>query len=91
MYNLSYGERLLGLESLQVRRLRSDLVMYFKIMHGYVDQDFTDFFKINVNRKTRKNLPSLTSNWKTNFNLIRLVTEQLMIGTDFLTKLCLLS
>ena len=51
MYNLSYGERLLnlGLESLEVRRLRSNLVMYFKILHGYVDLQFTDFFKINNN------------------------------------------
>ena len=33
MYNLSYGERLLnlGLESLDVRRLRSNLVMHFEI------------------------------------------------------------
>ena len=45
MYNLSYGERLLNpsLESLEVRRLRSDLVMYFKILHGYVDLQFNDF------------------------------------------------
>ena len=39
MYNLSYGERLLnlGLDSLEVRRLSSDLVMYFKTLHGYVE------------------------------------------------------
>ena len=69
MYNLSYSERLLnlGLESLEVRRLRSDLVMYFKMLHGYVDLQFTDVFKINNNRNTRKNLIALTSSWKTNF------------------------
>ena len=51
MYNLSYGERLLnlGLESLDVRRLRSNLVMHFKILYYYVDLQFTDFFKINNN------------------------------------------
>ena len=58
MYNLSYGERLLNLvlERLQVRKLRCDLVMYFKILHGYVDLQFNDFFKINNSRTTRMNL-----------------------------------
>ena len=51
-----------------VRRLRSDLVMYFKILHGYVALHFTDFFKINNNRNTRKHLLSLTSSSKTNFD-----------------------
>ena len=39
MYNLLYDERLLnlGLENVEVRRHRSDLVMYFKILHGYAD------------------------------------------------------
>ena len=48
MYNLSYGERLLnlGLESLEVRRFCSELVMHFKVLHGYVDLHFNDFFKI---------------------------------------------
>ena len=56
IYNLSNGERLLnlGLESLEVRRLRPELVMYFIILQGYVDPQFTDFFKINNNGTTRK-------------------------------------
>ena len=69
MYNLSYCERLLnlGLESLVVRRLRSDIVMYIKILHGYVYLQFTNFFKINNSRTTRKNLLTLTSCCNTNF------------------------
>ena len=41
--------------------------MYFKLLHGYVDLQFTDFLTINNNRTTRKNLFALTSSWKTNF------------------------
>ena len=70
MYNLSNGERLLNLclESLEVRRLRSDLLMYFKTLHGYADLQFTDFFKINNNRTTINNFLAITSSWKTNFS-----------------------
>ena len=46
MYNLSYGERLLNLGF-------DNLEVYFKILHGNVDLQFTDFFKINNNRTTR--------------------------------------
>ena len=43
---LSYRDRLssLGLKSLQTRRLRQDLIIVFKIVHGFLDVPFDDFF-----------------------------------------------
>jgi len=38
MYRLSYEDRLqLNLDSLESRRIKIDLLLCFKIMHGYVD------------------------------------------------------
>ena len=44
--NLSYPERLaaLDLEPLELRRLKSDLVMYYKCLHDLVAIPFNDFF-----------------------------------------------
>ena len=53
--NLTYSERLrkLNLESLEMRRLKTDLIMMYKLLFGYVDIDFKEFFVINNARKTR--------------------------------------
>jgi hypothetical protein len=44
-----YNDRLsiLGLESLQTRRTKNDLVMLYKIIYNIVDMDYTDYFEIN--------------------------------------------
>ena len=46
MKEFSYVERLvfLDLEPLELRRLKIDLVMYFKIVHGYSCLDAKEFF-----------------------------------------------
>ena len=45
----SYDDRLnkLGMESLEVRRIKNDLVFLFKIVHNLVDIDFSSFFQLN--------------------------------------------
>ena len=45
---LSYADRLkiLELESLELRRLKFDLKMYFQIIHGLVDLDRAKFFTL---------------------------------------------
>jgi len=45
MKALSYNERLkhLNLESLQVRRLKNDLVLCYKMLHGLVDLNCSEF------------------------------------------------
>ena len=52
---LSYSSRLqlLGLHSLELRRLKHDLVICFKIMHNLVCIDKNMFFEINNNNYTR--------------------------------------
>ena len=46
MTDLQYPERLelLGTESLEKRRLKSDLCMYYKIIFEFVDLPVEDFF-----------------------------------------------
>ena len=52
MHNLTYHQRLicLGLESLELRRLRADLLLVYKILFGLTALRSEDFFKINLNR-----------------------------------------
>jgi len=54
LYHLSYAERLtvLGLRSLQYRRLVFDLHMCYKILHGLIEINLEDFFMFG-NRITR--------------------------------------
>jgi len=54
-WNLSYAERLnrLQLQSLEHRRLLSDLVLCFNIVHGLIALPFDDFFKMHNYSSTR--------------------------------------
>lgn len=47
---LSYFERLriLHADTLEVRRLRLDLIMMFKVINSFVDLDIGDFFELNT-------------------------------------------
>ena len=50
MKNLTYEQRLieLALESLEMRRLKADLVCVYKIIFGLLDVDSSDFFNYAV-------------------------------------------
>ena len=49
--NLSYSDRLLAcnLPSLELRRLRNDLILCYKIVHHLIAINFFDFFQLDVN------------------------------------------
>jgi hypothetical protein len=53
--SLSYEQRLLHLKltSLELRRLRGDLLQVFKIVHGFDRLSFQDFFTFSHNTHTR--------------------------------------
>jgi hypothetical protein len=55
--DFSYAERLikLKLQSLQQRRLISDLITCYNIVHGFTALKFNDFFVFSINTKTRGN------------------------------------
>ena len=55
--NLSYPERLklCNLESLELRRLKSDLVFVYKLIHNLVDIPFEDFLKYSNSSSIRGN------------------------------------
>jgi len=57
MPKVEYQRRLetLGLESLEARRVKNDLVMCFKILKGFVDVDRCAFFDVSDYSKTRNN------------------------------------
>lgn len=53
--HVSYEDRLetVGLERLDVRRLRADLIMTYKIVFGLTCLQFADFFEVSPSRITR--------------------------------------
>ena len=54
--DISYKERLrlANLESLEMRRLKADLVMVYKIIHGHVDIKIDDFFSFTPSTVTTR-------------------------------------
>ena len=52
MGSLSYTDRLgrLNLESLESRRVKADLVLLFKVIHGFVDIDCNGMFDTQTAR-----------------------------------------
>ena len=46
--NLSYDEslKILNIDRLEIRRIKFDLVLYYKIINNLVDMDTYDFFKV---------------------------------------------
>jgi ribonucleases P/MRP protein subunit RPP40 len=58
LHNVSYCERLqlCKLESLEVRRLHSDLIMTYKIINGLISVNLGDSFVLSSNNRTRGHL-----------------------------------
>ena len=40
---------MLELESLEIRRIKNDLIFFYKMVNGLVDVDVNDFFSFNTN------------------------------------------
>ena len=55
MRNLTYCQRLreLGIESLELRRLRADLLFTYKLVFGILDMDVSEFFTMQFDDKRR--------------------------------------
>src|SRR5258708_19487300 len=68
LWNVSYPERLVicGLVTLELRRIWTDLILCFKIVHKLIDIPFDDYFTFSICNKTRGHnfklsLPSYTN------------------------------
>ena len=74
LQNLSYTERLkrLNLDSLELRRLRVNLIWCYKIIFGKVCLNVNDFFVLNTSSRTREHAFKL---FKTHSTGIRIVGE----------------
>jgi hypothetical protein len=59
--SFTYSERLklLNLSSLEERRIRRDLIMVYKIVHGHADLCFDDFFEYSTEVRTRGHMYKL--------------------------------
>jgi len=55
MWSLNYQDRFIqySLTSLELRRLIVDLVMCFKIVHGFISLNFNNYFTFDNASKTR--------------------------------------
>ena len=53
--NLTYAQTLyvLGIESLELRRLRNDVVFVYKMLFGLVDMNFDEYFTLRADCATR--------------------------------------
>ena len=77
----SYSERLLlcDLPSLELRRLKADLVLCFSIVHNLISLNFDDFFQLyNGGHSTRGHslklkIPNVRSNVRKHFFAVRIV------------------
>ena len=54
--DLSYGERLaiINLETLELRRLKADLTMYYKILHGLTPMSVDEYFVITSHTRSTR-------------------------------------
>jgi len=61
LHYLAYGERLalMGLETLELRRLNADLSMYYKILHGLTPLVPDDYFTVAVHNRTTRSSDKL--------------------------------
>ena len=81
MSSFCYAERLrlLNLDSLEMRRLRADLRLCFKMLKGYVDLDTSEFFQRvapdSITRGHRYKLvhPSVRINVRQHFFAVRII------------------
>ena len=80
LYNMSYEERCakLGLERLELRRLKTDLIYSYKIIHGLTCLPVDDFFVFSTFSTTRGNslklcVPVSRINCRLNFFSVRII------------------
>ena len=89
MRDLTYHQRLvaLGLESLEMRRLRADLVFLYKIVFGHVKINLCDLFVLNFSHNLRGhrfklNLPPCHSAVRFNYFSYRIINVWNALPSD---------
>jgi len=93
LQHLTYCQRLarLQLESLELRRLRLDLIFTYKLVFGLIDVDVSDFFRLRCDDRNRGHryklfLPGCRSSVRQHFLSYRAVQTWNNLpadGTDF--------
>ena len=80
LQNLTYHQRLasLNLESLELRRLRSDLIFAYKLVFGLQNVNVSDFFEVRTNTRSRGHpykldLPTAKNRTRFNFFSYRVI------------------
>ena len=91
--DLSYSERLVAcdLPTLELRRLRTDLLLCFKIVHKYIAIEFNDFFEYEHSKfNTRGHLfklriPKILNSVRKNFFSVRIIPVWNSLPTEVVT------
>jgi hypothetical protein len=93
MKHLTYHQRLtkLQLESLELRRIRADLILTYKLVFGLLDVEVSDFFILRTRSITRGHqyrlsLPTCSSSTRQNFftyRVIKIWNSLPLDSTDF--------
>jgi len=91
LYNLLYRDRLISLklDSLHVRRIKQDLIMYYKIINGLVAIDCSEFFSFADCDRTRghyicRSVDVMSVN-------LALLEECVLCGTLYVVNACSVS
>ena len=89
--SLSYEQRLsrLKLTTLETRRLRGDLIEVFKIMKGFDNVDYRDFFIVSANRCRGHSMKIYKERFNTNIGKFmfsnRVVEEWNLLSEDVIS------
>ena len=96
---LTYSERLVACEmpSLELRRLRADLLLCFKIVNNLIALNFTEFFELeqsNFNTRGHKfklKIPKINNAIRKNFFSIRIIPIWNSLPSDVVSCTCCVS
>ena len=93
---LTYSERLVACElpSLELRRLRADLLLCFKIVHNLIAIDFNDFFELEQSQyntrghKFKLRIPKIHNTLRKNFFSVRILPVWNYLSSEIVSSSC---
>jgi hypothetical protein len=93
---LTYGERLLACElpSLELRRLQSELLLCYKIIHKLIATEFNDFFELEQSpfntrgHQFKLRIPKIHNTVRKNFFSVRIIPAWNSLSSEIVSSSC---